>query len=120
MASAILLWAIAGWSQSAYFHAVTNLNPVGYWPMHEVEAAAPGDIETNYGTLGVLGTGYYPDWVSGGSAIVHQVPGALAGDSDTAVYFGTYNGNTFTNELFIPHTVSACTLNPPFLDRMLV
>ena len=107
--------AITSRAQSTYFHAVTNLNPVGYWPMHETALAAPGDIETNYGSLGVLGTGYYPDWASGpGNAIQHQVPGALAGDSDTAAYFGTYNGNTFTNELFIPHTSPLSTLNPPF------
>lgn len=114
IAAAFVVPATATLGQSAYFHVVTNLNPVAYWPMHETETSAPGDIETNYGTLGVLGTGYYPDWVAGGSAIQHQVPGALAGDSDTAVYFGTYNGNTFTNELFIPHTVPASTLNPPF------
>ncbi len=107
--------AITSRAQSAYFHTVTNLNPVGYWPMHEIEPAAPGDIETNYGSLGVLGSGYYPDWASGpGNAIQHQVPGALAGDSDTATYFGTYNGNTFTNELFIPHTSPLSALNPPF------
>ena len=110
----VLQTATAGRAQSAYFHAVTNLNPVAYWPMHEVETATPGDIETNYGTLGLLGTGYYPDWVAGGTAIQHQVPGGLAGDTDTAAYFGTYNGNTFTNELFIPHTVPGSTLNPPF------
>ena len=114
VALVVLLPATVGLGQSAYFHAVTNLNPIAYWPMHEVEPSAPGDVETNYGTLGVLGTGYYPDWITGGSAIEHQVQGALAGDTDTAVYFGTYNGNTFTNELFIPHTVPACTLNPPF------
>ncbi|HUA66084.1 MAG TPA: LamG-like jellyroll fold domain-containing protein [Alphaproteobacteria bacterium] len=113
-AGVVLLTATAGLAQSAYFHAVSSLNPVAYWTMHEAEPSAPGDIETNYGTLGVLGTGYYPDWMGGGSAIQHQVAGALAGDTDTAVYFGTYNGNTFTNELFIPHTVPACTLNPPF------
>lgn len=114
LVSAFILSATAAHAQSAYFHAVTNLNPVGYWPMHEIEPATPGDIETNYGSLGPLGTGYYPDWISSGSAIVHQVPGALAGDSDTAAYFGTYNGNTFTNELFVPHTVPASTLTPPF------
>jgi hypothetical protein len=47
---------------SAYFRAVTNLNPAGYWPMHESAPPAAGDIETNYGRLGVLGTGFYPDW----------------------------------------------------------
>lgn len=38
--------------------AIRALNPVGYWPMHEVEAPAPGDIETNYGSLGNLANGY--------------------------------------------------------------
>src|ERR1700722_19269669 len=92
--SVTLLAATAGRAQSTYFHAVTNLNPVGYWPMHEVEAAAPGDIETNYGSLGPLGTGYYPDWVTGPTlTIQHQVPGALAGNSDTAAYFLPISAN---------------------------
>src|ERR1017187_5631271 len=29
---------------SLYFQAVTNLHPVGYWPMHEIQAPAPGNI----------------------------------------------------------------------------
>ncbi len=104
---------------STYFQAVTNLNPVGYWPMHEVEAAAPGDIETNYGTLGVLANGYYPDWVSANAnsnIIGHQNAGALAGDSDGAVYFGFPNANagTASNALYVAHASPLTTLNPPF------
>ncbi len=102
----------------AYFSAVTNLHPVGYWPMHEVEAAAPGDIETNYGSLGPLGTGYYPDWTSSSPNLFqHNIPGALVGDSDPSVYFATYVSNVnpdFTNSLLIPHTSPQSTLAPPF------
>jgi hypothetical protein len=103
---------------SPYFQAVTNLNPAGYWPMHEVEAPAPGDIETNYGTLGLLGTGYYPDWVGNPTPVMinRGAPGALAGDSDPAVYF-TYpssNSGSTTNSLYVPHTSPLSTLNPPF------
>lgn len=104
---------------SAYFQAITNLNPVGYWPMHEVEAPAVGDIETNYGSLGLLGTAFYPDWASAnGNVIQRQVAGALAGDADPGVHFtlthisGT--GVSYTNGLFIPHTSPLTTLNPPF------
>ncbi|MGH7989399.1 MAG: LamG domain-containing protein, partial [Limisphaerales bacterium] len=103
---------------SAYFETVTNLNPAGYWPMHEIEPAAKGDIETNYGTLGLLGTGYYPDWAGGGwtNAFKHQFPGALAGDGDKAVYF-TEPGNDAggpTNSLYVTHTSPLSTLTPPF------
>lgn len=103
---------------SAYFQAVTNLNPAGYWPMHEVEASVPGDIETNYGTLGVLGTGYYPDWVGGAwtNAFKRQFPGALAGDADKAVYFTEPASNSGgpTNSLYVPHWSPLSTLTPPF------
>jgi hypothetical protein len=96
---------------------VTNLNPVGYWPMHESVPPAAGDIETNYGSLGVLGTGFYPDWASAnGNIITRQVPGALVGDSDTAAEFlapGANTGGT-TNSLYVPHNSPLSTLNPPF------
>ena len=111
--------AFSASAQSAYFSAVTNLNPAGYWPMHEVAPPAPGDIETNYGTLGLLGTGYYPDWADANKNIIlRQGPGALAGDSDAAVQFtqGKVTGTTvsFTNGLFVPHTSPLSTLIPPF------
>lgn len=79
--SALLGIGVSRAQSSAYFNAITNLNPAGYWPMHEVETAAAGDTEHNYGTLGLLGTGYYPDWVANYGGLVRQVPGALSGDS---------------------------------------
>jgi hypothetical protein len=115
-----ILFNLAGLAQtSSYFQAVTNLNPVGYWPMHEVEPPAVGAIETNYGTLGNLANGYYPDWVPANAnpnIIGHQVPGALAGDTDTAVYFGYPNANngTTSNALYVTHNSPLTTLNPPF------
>ncbi len=120
---ACLLWitafALSGpkaEAQPNYFQAVTNLNPAGYWPMHEIEAPAQGDIETNYGTLGLLGTGYYPDWQGGTSLILRGVPGALAGDTDTAVYFEEPSSNAggVTNALYVPHSSPLSTLVPPF------
>lgn len=113
MASAMLLLAtISSQGQSAYSNAVVALNPAGYWPMHEVEAAAPGDIETNYGTLGLLGTGYWPDWASVGN--FHRgYRSGIVGDPSTAVYFPG-NNSTYTNSLYLPHASSLTTLNPPF------
>jgi hypothetical protein len=113
------LVALPAGAQSDYFQAITNLNPAGYWPMHEVEAPAPGDIETNYSSLGLLGTAFYPDWASAnGNIIQRQAAGALAGDSDTAVHFTQtkITGTTvsYTNGLFIPHTSPLTTLNPQF------
>lgn len=105
---------------NAYAAGISQLNPVGYWPMHEVESPAPGDIETNYGTLGILGAAYYPDWTGNYVSFTRQVQGALVNDTDTALHFN-YNvgalGNgvgTWTNEIYIPHTSPLATLNPPF------
>ena len=104
---------------SGYATNMLGLHPAGYWPMHEVESAPAGDTEHNYGSLGLLGTGYYPDWVANYGGILRQQPGALGGDSDTADAFtyGTGNaGNTvsYTNGLYVPHTSPLTTLNPPF------
>lgn len=102
---------------SSYATNILGLNPVGYWPMHEIETAAPGDTETNYGWLGLLGTGYYADWASPGApgGILHGVPGALTGNFDTAVAFpGEPSAGTFVECMSIPHTSPLATLNPPF------
>ena len=115
--SVLLLATTRAQAQSAYSQAITSLNPVGYWPMHEVEAGVPGDIETNYGTLGLLGTGYYPDWAGSAVGIKRGVPGALANDTDTAVNFTSGSSpaaGTYTDCLFVPHSSPLTTLNPPF------
>ncbi|HTV39467.1 MAG TPA: LamG-like jellyroll fold domain-containing protein [Candidatus Sulfotelmatobacter sp.] len=100
-----------------YSTNLLQLNPSGYWPMHEAEAPAPGDIETNYGTLGLLGTAYYPDWAGSTVGIIRGVPGALANDSDTAVNFTagkSTSAGTYTDCLFVPHASPLSTLIPPF------
>ena len=109
-------------AQAPYFQAITNLNPVGYWPMHEVEPAAPGDIETNYGTAGQLANGYYADWVY--PTEVHQFTPpqgpAIVGDSDPCLYFNAVFASSSgtkaapTNYMIIPRTSPATTLNVPF------
>ena len=101
---------------TSYATNILHLNPVGYWPMHEIEAPAQGDIETNYGTLGLLGTGYYPDW-TGPQGINRGFPGALANDPDTAVFFaytGAGDTGSTTNCLIIPVNSTNAVLNPPF------
>ena len=120
-ASVILLAATAARAQYAYSNAVMSLAPAGYWPMHEVEPMAQGDIETNYGTIGLLGTGYYPDWVTGnGLGIKRGAPGALGNDPDQSIFFtkeyisAARATPIYTNDLAIPHTSPLTTLNPPF------
>ena len=96
-----------------YSSNLMTLEPVGYWPMHETESAARGDIETNYGTLGALANGYYPDWMGAVKCIQRGAKGAIVGDADTAVYF-TNSTSGITNALYVPHTSPLTTLNPPF------
>ena len=60
--------------------------------MHETTPPVPGDVETNYGTLGAVGNGYYADWNQnngspGDQWIQHQFPGALVNDPDGAAEF---------------------------------
>jgi hypothetical protein len=104
----------------SYSNAVTGLNAAGYWPMHESAAPAPGDIETNYGTLGTLGNAYYPDWAVNSGAFVRQVTGPLANGADKCVYFTEpiSNSGGFTNSLFVPHTSPLTSLAPPFTIEM--
>ncbi len=104
---------------SAYGAGILALNPTVYFPMHETGAPAPGDIETNYGTLGSLGTGYYADWdVNNGAPdstwVLHQIRGAISGDLDGAADLEGNNGNNAMSHLFVPHTSPLTTLRPPF------
>jgi len=111
---------IAARAQSTYFNAITNLNPAGYWPMHEVAPPAPGDIETNYGSLGVLGNADYPDFEVDNGAFLRQWPGPLANGASKAVYFTNPNKNNggCTNSLVVPHTSPLTTLQIPFTIEM--
>ncbi|HXC35896.1 MAG TPA: LamG-like jellyroll fold domain-containing protein, partial [Candidatus Acidoferrales bacterium] len=104
-----------------YYTEVKSLSPVGYWPMHETNAPAPGDIETNYGSIGLLGTGYYPDWepIPTAPSFAHQAASVpIANDPGKCLSF-LYSVNTgsgfvdawFTNDLYIPRISPLITLN---------
>ncbi|HTV41291.1 MAG TPA: LamG-like jellyroll fold domain-containing protein [Candidatus Sulfotelmatobacter sp.] len=116
----VLVSVMVAPAQPAYFQAVTNLQPAGYWPMHEMEANPHGDIETNYGTLGTLASGFYGDWETlNNTPIVHGQPGCIVNDSlETSVHFTQTSTSAstggFTNGLVVPHTSPLSTLNPPF------
>jgi len=97
-----------------YASAILALNPDGYWPLHEVGQPAPGNIETNLGTLGVLANGYYADWTGSSSAITRRVTGALASSSDPAVFFNQAPQTASIGYLLIPHTSPLTSIKPPF------
>lgn len=88
----LLLWAIRAPAQ--YFEAVTNLRPVGYWPMNETAEPVAPYIVTNLGVMGPSGNAMYYTWLQGSNGngyyytntIIH-VPGAT-GDRDQAMTCG--------------------------------
>lgn len=93
---------------TAYSATIRNLNPVGYWPLQETDNPAPVMIETNLGSLGPIGDAYYP--ATNSPDITLGVPGALAGDNDTAAAFNS-DGQIWA---FVPRSSPALTLVPPF------
>ena len=115
-------------TNSLFSSNILATGPTAFWPMNETgETPAPGDIETNYGSLGSLGTGVYGDWRStmqahlginqGGNldaptniTILHGIPGAIAGDTDPAECFFASDGS----EIVVPHSSPKLTLVPPF------
>jgi hypothetical protein len=114
--SVVSTLTVDSYPTNAYAAGILSLHPVAYWPMHEVEPWTPGDIETNYGTLGLLGTGYWPDWAANYGAFQRGYPGALAGDSDPSVFFKMTQNSAGgpTNALFVSHSSPLATLNVPF------
>src|SRR3984957_5393600 len=99
-----------------YSNSIVNLNAAGYWPMHEVESAVPGDVETNYGTLGVLGNGYYTDYQVNSGEFIRRQPGPLGNGSDQSLFFNAANpgGGTATNGISVSRSSPLTTLKPPF------
>lgn len=95
-------------ANSAYATNILALSPSGYWPMHEIAASPSVSIETNYGSLGALGNGYWADWVA--PIVTHNVPGAITNDSDTAVQFYNTGGDC----LIIPHFTPLATIKAPY------
>jgi hypothetical protein len=93
---------------TAYATAIRNCNPAGYWPLQETNRPAPVMVETNLGTLGAIGDAYYPNTNS--PDITLGVPGALAGDNDSAAAFNSAD----QIYAFVPRATPALTLVPPF------
>lgn len=78
-AALTLLAGTAALAQSAYFQAMTNLNPAVYFPLQETNPPPANEIETNLGSLGTAADAVYVS-----SAIQKSQAGAT-GDGDTAV-----------------------------------
>lgn len=115
-------------TNSLFSSNILATGPTAFWPMNETgETPAAGDIETNYGSFGALGTGVYGDWRStmqaymginqGGNfssptnlTILHGIAGAIAGDTDPAECFFASDGS----EIIVPHSSPQLTLVPPF------
>ena len=85
-------------AQSAYFEAVTNLNPVTYWPLNETTQPPNGQyIATNSGTAGAAGNGYYGSWyqLSGNTFYATnriQHTAGITGDGDMALVCSEVTG----------------------------
>jgi len=111
-------------TSSPFGSQILALNPTAYWPMHESPSTAlvQRDIETNYGTLGNLGTAYYGDWqeldqhqIVNNPFVIHSQAGALANDPDPAVQFTSASGfPSGGSYAIIPHDSPTLTLTPPF------
>src|SRR5215469_9467684 len=78
-ASVLLIGSSSAFAQSAYFEAMTNLNPLLYFPLQETNPPPIGDVETNYGSLGPSGNAVYS-----GAAVTKAQSGATA-DADFSV-----------------------------------
>ncbi len=91
-----------------YAQQVLTCDPVGYWPLQETNAPAPGNWETNYGTLGPLGNAYYA--TTNASGVLFDQAGALAGDTDSCAGF-LGGGNSYA---FVPRLTPALTIQAPF------
>lgn len=77
-----------------YFQAVTNLNPIGYWPLNETNVPPPGKPPAiNQGSLGTVDNGNYSDGAFPG------VSGAIAGDGDQAAVFS----GAFHSDVLAPY-----------------
>jgi hypothetical protein len=102
-ALALLAAPAARAQPGAFFQAVTNLHPLGYWTLNETNAP-PGSKPSaaNSGTLGAADNGTYTDGAFPGTK------GALAGDVDTA---GLFSGASGLNPMVqAPYSASYATV----------
>jgi hypothetical protein len=96
----------------SYATNVLAYGPVGYWPLQEISAPAPANMETNYGSLGKPGNAYYA--TTNASDVTFGQLGVLAGNTDAAVGFnGAGNSGTPDSYAFVPRILPVLTLQPP-------
>lgn len=114
-------------AQSAYFEAVTNLSPAGYWPLNEtVQPPAPFSSSlaaANAGSAGAAGNGYYGAWYQpNGNTwyITNNIArsNGVAGGADQALYCKP-NGANNGQYVLVPRVLAGMantniTLKPPF------
>src|ERR1039457_3822232 len=105
LASAALVFkaGTSAQAQSAYFNAVTNLNPVVYFPLQETTQPPIGDVETNLGSLGPVANAVYAS-----SVLTKSTSGATA-DGDTSVFDSDAAGGF----LAVPTTDPRTGVNSP-------
>jgi hypothetical protein len=118
----------SGLTNSPFSSNILALAPTAYWPMHETgETPTVADVETNYGSVGFAANATWGDWrdtelaamgiAQGGNenaptniSVIHQIPGAIAGDPDSAVDLMGVN-NSWTAA---PRTSPNTTISAPF------
>jgi hypothetical protein len=113
-------------AQSAYFQAVTNLNPVGYWPLNETAQPPPpfssGIVASNSGSAGIAGNGYYGAWYQPSSNTwfltnnIIQTNGVTSANDGDAALLCKFQPGQY---VIVPRatngvTNSAVTIVPPF------
>jgi Concanavalin A-like lectin/glucanases superfamily len=87
--SVVSVMSVVGPLTTPYASALQSLGAVGYWPLTETNQPPTADIETNLGSFGPAGNAYYVSSVQ----VQKAQPGALAGDSDTAISLNGQNGS---------------------------
>ncbi|HTV40520.1 MAG TPA: LamG-like jellyroll fold domain-containing protein [Candidatus Sulfotelmatobacter sp.] len=95
---------------NSYAGTIEDLNPVAYWPLQETNAPAPATIETNYGSLGALGTAYY---AATNPADVQFGQAGLPVGNDVSVKFLASSAVTPDSFAFVPRISPAVTFKPP-------
>ncbi|HEV2454288.1 MAG TPA: LamG-like jellyroll fold domain-containing protein, partial [Verrucomicrobiae bacterium] len=99
--SLVLLAARTVIGQSAYFQAMTNLNPVVYYPLQETVPAPGNDVETNLGSFGPAADAVYGSTAptTAGSTLSYQYPGP------TSDGFSVFDGDGAGGFLGVPNNV---------------
>ncbi|HEX3720323.1 MAG TPA: DUF2341 domain-containing protein [Verrucomicrobiae bacterium] len=110
----------------AYFQAVTNLDPAGYWPLNETaQPPAPfsfNNTADNLGSLGAQGIGYYGAWYQPSNTTWYLTNSIVQSPAVTAPFDNSAGMNcqgVGGQYVIVPRTTNGVintnlTLTPPF------